>query len=567
MAGGGQQWRKSGQTRFVAWHNPRMSSAPADRIFFGGDVVTVDARDTIAAAVAVRDGRIAAVGRRDDVMALAGPQTVLTDLGGRALLPGFIDAHGHVALTAQKLASANLSPRPVGPVSCMADLQRELREHIERRVIGPGEWVIGMGYDDTGMEERRHPDRDDLDAVSREHPVVALHISAHLLAANTTALELAGISAATLDPEGGRIRRRENAEPTGVLEETAMTPVFMRLPQPSIEVAAEQLLTALEYYASFGATTAQEALLFQPAFLQAARALEADGRLPLDVIAYPMYLLASQMMTPEADAGRFRLGGVKLTTDGSIQGYTAYLSRPYHAQPEGRDGAYAGFPTFEAQGKLDAAVADGYAQGWQVLAHANGDAAIGMVIEAARAAEEAYPGRDRRTTIIHAQTVREDQLDAVKALGLYLSFFPGHVYYWGDRHHDIFLGPERAARINPMRSALDRGIPITLHHDSPVTPPDILTVVWSAVNRVTSGGHELGPEQRLTPREAVRAVTIDAARQLFEEERKGSIEMGKLADLVVLSANPLSVEPMSIRDLTVKETVKEGETVFKRGGS
>jgi len=190
-----------------------------------------------------------------------------------------------------------------------------------------------------------------------------------------------------------------------------------------------------------------------------------------------------------------------------------------------------------------------------------------MVIEAARAAEEAYPGRDRRTTIIHAQTVREDQLDAVKALGLYLSFFPGHVYYWGDRHHDIFLGPERAARINPMRSALDRGIPITLHHDSPVTPPDILTVVWSAVNRVTSGGHELGPEQRLTPREAVRAVTIDAARQLFEEERKGSIEMGKLADLVVLSANPLSVEPMSIRDLTVKETVKEGETVFKRGGS
>lgn len=540
---------------------------PADRIFFGGDIVTLDARDTVAEAIAVSGGRIAAVGRRDDLMALAGPQTVLTDLGGRTLLPGFIDAHGHVALTAQKLASANLSPRPIGPVASIADLQRELREHIERRDIRPGEWVVGMGYDDTDMEERRHPDRNDLDAVSREHPVVALHISAHLLTANTQALELAGIAASSPDPEGGRIRRRENGEPTGVLEETAITPVFMRLPQPSIEVASEQLLTALEYYASFGATTAQEALLFQPVFMQAAKALEDAGRLPLDVIAYPMYLLASQMMTPEGNSGRFRLGGVKLTTDGSIQGYTAYLSRPYHVQPESRGGAYAGFPTFESQERLDAAVADGYANGWQVLAHANGDAAIGMVIEAARSAEAAYPGADRRTTIIHAQTVREDQLDAVKVLGLYLSFFPGHVYYWGDRHREVFLGPERAGRINPMRSALERGIPVTLHHDSPVTPPDILTVVWSAVNRVTSGGYELGPEQRLTPREAIRAVTIDAARQLFEEERKGSIEEGKLADLALLSANPLTVEPMTIREIAVEETMKEGETVFKRGRS
>ena len=202
--------------------------------------------------------------------------------------------------------------------------------------------------------------------------------------------------------------------------------------------------------------------------------------------------------------------------------------------------------------------------GWQVLAHANGDAAIGMVIEAAGAAEEAHPGGDRRTTIIHAQTIREDQLDEVKELGLYLSFFPGHVFYWGDRHREVFLGPERAARINPMRSALDRVIPVTLHHDSPVTPPDVLTVVWAAVNRVTSGGCELGLEQRLTPREAVRAVTIDAARQLFEEEQKGSIEMGKVADLVVLSDNPLTVEPMAIRDIAVEETVKEGKTVFKR---
>jgi predicted amidohydrolase YtcJ len=253
---------------------------------------------------------------------------------------------------------------------------------------------------------------------------------------------------------------------------------------------------------------------------------------------------------------------MKLQTDGSIQGYTAYLSRPYYVQPDGKD-EFVGFPVFETQERLNALVADGYKNGWQVQAHANGDAAIDMVIEAARAAEQSHPGADRRTTIIHAQTIREDQLDEVARLGLYLSFFPGHVYYWGDRHRDIFLGPDRAARINPMRSALDRGIPVTLHHDSPVTPPDILTVVWAAVNRVTSSGRDLGPDQRLTPREALRAVTIDAAKQLFEEDRKGSIEVGKVADLVIVSGNPLTVEPMAIRGLVVEETIKDGRSVWR----
>ena len=348
-----------------------------------------------------------------------------------------------------------------------------------------------------------------------------------------------------------------------------MNAVFAWLPQPSVQEAQEQALAAMAYYASFGATTAQEAALFSPSFMQACLQMSEKGEMPLDVVAYPLYMLGRGMLAADSShgrGGRFRLGGMKLLTDGSIQGYTAYLSRPYHTPAAGREPSYAGFPTFESQEKLNAAVADGYDNGWQVLAHANGDAAIGMVIEAARAGQETHPEGARRTTIIHAQTIREDQLDAVKELGLYLSFFPGHVYYWGDRHRDVFLGPERAARINPMRSALDRGITTTLHHDSPVTPPDILTAVWSAVNRVTSGGRELGPEQRLTPREAVRGVTIDAARQLFEEARKGSIEVGKMADLVVLSANPLSVEPMRIREIAVDETIKEGETVFKQSG-
>jgi predicted amidohydrolase YtcJ len=271
------------------------------------------------------------------------------------------------------------------------------------------------------------------------------------------------------------------------------------------------------------------------------------------------------LAAPNGTSGRFRFGGMKVHTDGSIQGYTAHLTQPYHVQPPGQE-IYSGFPSFESQERLDALFIDGYENGWQVMAHANGDAAIDMVINATKAAEARFPGGDRRTTIIHAQTIRDDQLDEVARLGLSLSFFPGHVYFWGDRHRDIFLGPQRAQRINPARSALDRGIPVTLHHDSPVTPPDILTVVGAAVNRVTSGGSPLGPDQRLTPLEAIRAVTIDAARQLFEEDRKGSIEVGKLADFVILSANPLTVDPMTIRDIAVEQTVKEGLTVWALEG-
>jgi predicted amidohydrolase YtcJ len=540
----------------------------ADRIFVNGDVVTVDRNDRVADAVAVRDGRIAAVGNREDVMALRGPQTLIDDLEGRALLPGFIDAHGHAEGTASKLASANLSPRPIGPVASIADLQRGLRDQIERKNLKPGDWVVGMGYDDTAMAENRHPDRDDLDEVSREHPVFAVHVSFHLAAANSMALELAGISAATADREGARFRRRPNSsEPNGVLEEMAMASVFAHLPQPEVDEAAEQALAGLDYYASFGITTAQEAALWAPGFVPACRYLADSGRMPIDVVAYPLHFAAQAMMGAEGnDSGvgeRFRFGGMKMITDGSIQGYTAYLSRPYHLQREG-DSAYRGFPAFDSQAKLSDLVAGAYERDWQVMMHANGDAAIDMAIEAARSAEAKYPGGDRRTTIIHAQTIRDDQLDEVKKLGLLLSFFPGHVYYWGDRHRDIFLGPERAARINPMRSALDRGTGMTLHHDSPVTTPDMLLIIWAAVNRVTSNGEELGPEQRLSVREAIRGVTIDAAYQIFEEERKGSIEEGKLADLVILSRNPLSVEPMAIREIVVEETIKEGVTVSRR---
>jgi predicted amidohydrolase YtcJ len=197
-----------------------------------------------------------------------------------------------------------------------------------------------------------------------------------------------------------------------------------------------------------------------------------------------------------------------------------------------------------------------------VQAHTNGDAATDMVIKAVAKARADKPRPELRTTVIHAQTMRDDQLDFAARHGLTPSFFPIHVWFWGDRHRDLFLGPERAVRIDPARSALNRNLKITLHHDAPIAGIEMLKVAWAAVNRETTGGKVLGPGERITPFEALRAITADAAWQNREEDRKGTLEAGKLADLVILSDDPLAVDPRKIKDIQVMQTVKEGAVVY-----
>jgi predicted amidohydrolase YtcJ len=294
--------------------------------------------------------------------------------------------------------------------------------------------------------------------------------------------------------------------------------------------------------------------------------------------------------------GRLRLGGIKLGLDGSIQGYTAFLSEPYHVEPaatgaivpdkcdteraerlfvaEGNealtkeagtdDGPGAGFRgyTTMTQEQVEHWLRRCDDNGIQIQAHTNGDAATDMLLEAVQKIRAEKPRPDLRTTIVHAQMMRGDQLDVAARHGLTPSFFPVHVYFWGDRHRDLFIGPERTARMNPARSARDRGLKFTLHHDAPIAGISMLKVAWAAVNRVTTSGKELGPDERITPFEALRAITADAAWQNFEEDRKGTLETGKLADLVILSEDPMAVDPMRIKDIQVLQTIKEGRTVY-----
>ncbi len=534
-------------------------------LFRNADVVTMNTEQASASAVAVRDGRIIAVGSDQDLSEKFASAETIIDLNGQTLLPGFIDAHGHISFTARTVVSPNVASPPVGPANNIDDVITELKQADQQR---PGDdWIFGFGYDDSLLAEGRHPTRADLDKVSTERPVGIMHVSAHFLSCNSKCLELAGISAQTPDPDGGIIRREANGKvPNGVLEETAMAAVYATLPQPDEQTRLFLLDKAQDYYAERGITTVQDGAsqLGEVALFEKAAEL---GRLKLDIVAYPVvsYIAEKNVEITHSPSykNRFRVGGIKLVLDGSPQGKTAWLTQPYLHPPHGQNDEYLGYPilkTEQVQKHIDAA----FANNTPVLAHANGDAAADQLIEVVKSANKKFGAADRRTVMIHAQTAREDQIDDMLAAGIMPSYFSAHTFYWGDWHRDSVFGKERAERISPLRSSVDKGLKFTTHNDTPVVPADMLRLLWASVNRQTRSGKTLGAAQKITPYEALKSVTIDAAYQYFEEQDKGSIEVGKLADFVVLDQNPLTVAPQRIKDLKVMMTFKEGHAVYQR---
>ena len=544
------------------------SDQTADAIYSGGDIITINDEQPVAEALAIKDGKIISVGKKADVLKLKSSTTKMIDLNGKTLLPGFIDAHGHVFNTGLQALAANLLASPDGTVNDIAALQQTLRDweknHPER--LARTGWIIGFGYDDSQLKEQRHPTRDDLDAVSMTVPVLAIHQSGHLAAINSKGLELAGITADTKNPPGGIFRRREgSSEPDGVLEEMAFFKlVFTVLGRLGTDDNKKLLKAGLDLYASFGFTTAQEGRATSEAIATEV-SVAGEGGLKMDLVAYPDIQGAADTIKSPLHAKtytqHFRIGGAKLNLDGSPQGKTAWLTKPYHVPPEGQAVDYRGYeavPDDEAVALVDKA----FSNGWQILAHCNGDAAADQFIRAIRAATKKYGKADRRPVMIHSQTVREDQLDEMKELGIIPSFFGMHTYYWGDWHRDSVLGPERAARISPAASALKRGMIFTQHHDAPVALPSSIMILASQVNRTTRSGKVLGREQRVSVMDALKSITINAAYQYFEEKTKGSLEPGKLADFVILDKNPLKIKPMAIKDIKVVETIKEGKSIY-----
>ena len=543
-------------------------AVPASIIFVGENIVTVDDTLPNVEAVAVRGEEIVAVGDELDVMALRGDETRVVRLGDRALVPGFIDAHGHLAVVARLIDYVNLSSPPVGPVDDMDELVSLVSEHIASSNLETGEWVYGYGYDDSLIAENRHPTRDDLDRVSTEHPIALLHVSGHFVAVNSAALTAKRFDSSTTDPTGGVIRRRPGTrEPNGVMEETAAYPFFLEQFQDVDPARLERMIRiALDLYTSFGITTIQDggANLADVSMFQDASARQA---FPVDVVAFPMANVLDDATIDSIPIrrkylGGFRVGGIKFVLDGSPQGRTAYLSRPYTEGPPGASVDYRAYPTYSAD-EYDRRILRLIRNGTPVLVHANGDAAIDMMIAGVENAVDGIQMPDHRTVIIHAQLTREDQLGRIKKLGLVPSYFSAHPFFWGDWHRKIF-GEERAAFISPLSSSAKLGIPFTIHNDAPIVPPDIMRLLEITVNRKTRSGFVLGPDQRATPMQALRAVTLSAAYQYFEEDWKGSITPGKRADLVVLGANPLTVDHDTIKDIQIIETFARGQSVYRK---
>jgi predicted amidohydrolase YtcJ len=534
--------------------------APRRTVYTGGPVLTMDVQDRVVEAIGVENDRIGAVGTEAEVRAWAGDGAAEVDLHGRALLPGFIDAHGHFPGAGVYARAADLNSPPIGGVRTIDDLVERLRAQAE----SSGDWVIGLGYDDTLLQPARHPSWADLDRVSAARPVAAIHISAHLAAVNSVGLERLGIAANTPDPEGGRIQRDDAGAATGVLEETAAQPVIERLLRPGLFGSLAILREGSGRALSAGVTTAQVGYATRDAL--AIVTASRLGLVPLRLVIWPSVDLAIEELNGKrslrsSDEDWVRFGAVKLIADGSIQGYTAYLGAPYHVPP-GDAPDFRGYSRYSKEELRDLVVRL-HAAGKQIAVHGNGDAAIDDILDAIDTAQRQTPRSDARPVIVHAQTARPDQLDRMRALGVVPSFFVLHTYYWGDRHRDRFLGPERAARISPAASALARGIRFTLHCDAPVVPLEPLRLVWAAVNRRSTGGAVIGPEERIPVMAALRAITIDAARQHFEEARKGSLEPGKLADLVILSRSPLD-DPEHIDAIVVDETIVGGRTAYRR---
>lgn len=547
-----------------------------EKLFYGGSILTMEGmQPKYAEALLVKDGKIVFVGSKQQAERLANTQVQYINLNNKTLLPSFIDAHSHVNMVGFHQMVANLYPMPDGSVSdinSLVNVMNTWKTQNPAVIKMMGGWILGNGYDDAQLSEQRHPTASDLDRVSKDQPVMILHQSGHLASVNHKALELLNFNQNTPNPEGGVIRREANSNvPNGVLEEsalfTAIGSIFKDVPPQVMFQIAQK---GIDAYVKNGFTTVQEGRADQGT-TEMWHALAKQNQLPIDVVSYPDITTSQEYMLKQGSSPQydqhFRIGGVKISLDGSPQGKTAWLTQPYLIPPEGKDKNYKGYPAIKDNQQVNQYINLAFKQGWQVLAHANGDAAIDQFIGAVKDATLKQGKADRRSVLIHSQTIRDDQLDQLKALDIIPSFFSLHTFYWGDWHRQQTLGEARAARISPTASALKKQLIFTEHHDAPVVPPNSLMMLDATVNRVTRSNYVLGADERVSPYMALKSMTDWAAYQYFEDQHKGTITQGKLADLVILDQNPLTVPTREIKNIQVLATYKEGNLIYQKLGN
>jgi len=532
-----------------------------------GTVITMNSRLPRVQAVAVKHGKIVGLGTTEQIRHFCGPDSLIIDLAGKTLLPGFVESHSHVSANARIVLQVDCTP---GANDSIDDILNKIRQRAAEQPKGT--WIEGYGFDNMLLAEKRFPNRWDLDKAAPDHPVHLWHVSGHFTSVNSLALRMAEISRDTPDPEGGEIIRDESGEPTGVLAEPPAGLLVLRLiPQKTREEVAKGLKIVSDQYVRAGVTSAHDANLGVwggESELQAFNYAYAEGMFAPRIYAFIWTVLEdfNKNGVELVDIGIctgsgsewFRIGAVKLFADGSIPGLTAAVSEPYLSDPSKK-----GYLIFEPD-KLNDLVLRYHRAGFQLAIHGNGDYCIGVIIDAIEAALKACPREDHRHRIEHCALATDEQLQRMAELGIVTTFYTPQIYGWGDRMREVLLGPERAARLFPVRSAAEKGIVFGLHGDCPVTPISPISCLYTACARQTKSGHVLGEDQRITIDAALKALTIDGAYLAFEENIKGSVEIGKLADFVALSADPYTLKPEELKDLEIEMTIIDGKVVYQK---
>lgn len=520
------------------------------KILYNANVITME-KELYKEAILIDEGIIKEIGTNEKILNLKDDNTEIIDMCGKTILPSFIDSHSHFSAVANSYMQISLSD-----CKNFKDIKEKVNNYIRKNNVKEGEWLIASGYDHNNLEEQIHPKREYLDSFTQENPIVIQHQSGHVGVFNTKALEMLNIKNDVETPEGGAIEKVDG-ELTGYMEETAFVKYLKMVPMPSIDKLLEAYVKAQNEYLSYGITTVQEGYMSHE-LLNLYKALLNANILKIDLVGCPDLESIQEFKNEFPKSYKkynrnFKINGIKMILDGSPQGKTAWMKNPYKGEKE-----YKGYPSMNHE-KVIENIKYAKENEIQILAHCNGDSASQEFIDSCK---EVGNVEKIRPVIIHAQLITDEELKEAKELKLIPSFFVGHVYYFGDTHIKNF-GFDRASKISPVKTAINNDMIYTLHQDSPIIKPNMLETIWCAVKRQTKKGEILGKNECVTVLDAIKGITINSAYQYFEEDTKGSIKKGKIADLVVLDKDPLKVEMDEIKNIKILETIKNGESLYK----
>ncbi len=542
--------------KFVGLLGPLAASAliktGPDQIIHNANIITVDPNQPRAQAVAIFGDRILSVGSNEDVLKLATSFTSKIDMGGRTITPGFIDAHSHPASSGR---------RHLIDIDCSLGSIAEIQAEVAQLAITtpPGEWIFGFKYDDTKTSEGRYINREDLDEVAPFHPVIINHRGGHTAFVNSMALHVSGINKNTPDPNGGHIDRDPNTgNPTGRILETATDLIKAERPELTEKMYIDGVHLISQMLAKAGITSIHDAsgsIKDLEAYQKAYKLGALNTRIYNHIRGFQIYKMIDAGVRTGLGDKWVKVGPLKTAIDGSISERTARLSEPYI----GSDG-YQGLLTSTPE-DLYEICRDAHNAGWQIGVHSNGDVGIDITLSVFERLQKENPKRDPRFRLEHCTVINDSLVERIRALGAIPCPFSTYVYWHSEKMK--FYGAERLNSMFALRSFLDAGIMVTQTSDYPPGPYEPMMALQSSVTRIGYDGQLWGPKQKITVEEAIKVGTIHGAYASFEEHEKGSLESGKLADLVVLGADPTEVDPMTIINIPIHKTMVGGRWVYE----